>query len=202
MKAMTLKDLKQATNERHAALEGQLPLLNPLLSHEDYRQLLSRFFGYYAPLEKQLLALPWPDEIGFDYSSRHKTPRLEQDLIALGETPETLAKLPRCQELPEVVTLSNLLGCLYVIEGATLGGQIITQHLQINLGLTPETGAAFFNGYGEQTSVHWQTFCKMLTDLTEETSGDEEIIATANRTFETLGQWLFPKFHKTPWERL
>ena len=193
MKAMILKHLKQATRENHAALEGQLPLLDPLLSHENYRQLLSRFFGYYAPLETQLLALPWPDEIGFDYSVRHKTPRLEQDLIALGETPETLAQLPRCQDLPEVVTFPNLLGCLYVIEGATLGGQIITRHLRINLGLTPETGAVFFNGYGAQTGAHWQTFCKMLTDLTEETSGDEDIIATANRTFETLGQWLFPK---------
>ena len=202
MKALILKRLKQATSERHAALEGQLPLLDPCLSREDYHQLLGRFFGYYAPLETRLLALPWPDEIGFDYSGRHKTPRLEQDLIALGETPETLAQLPRCQDLPEVLTLSNLLGCLYVIEGATLGGQIITRHLLINLGLTPETGAAFFNGYGEQTGAHWQTFCKMLTDLTEETSSDEEIIASANRTFETLGQWLFPKFHKTLWERL
>ncbi len=191
MKAMILKHLKMATRERHAALEGQLPLLDPLLSHENYRLLLGRFFGYYAPLETRLLALPWPDEIGFDYSGRHKTPRLAQDLIALGETPETLAQLPRCQDLPEVVTLSNQLGCLYVIEGATLGGQIITRHLQATLGLTPETGAAFFNGYGAQTGAQWQTFCTMLTDLAERTGGDEEIIATANRTFETLGQWLF-----------
>ena len=29
MKAMILKRLKQATSERHAALEGQLPLLDP-----------------------------------------------------------------------------------------------------------------------------------------------------------------------------
>ena len=194
MKAMILKRLKQATSERHTALEGQLPLLDPCLSREDYHQLLGRFFGYYAPLETRLLALPWRNEIGFDYTDRHKTPRLEQDLIALGETPETLARLPRCQDLPEVASLSNLLGCLYIIEGATLGGQIITRHLQIHLGLTPETGAAFFNGYGAQTGAQWQTFCTMLTDLAERTGCDEEeIIATANRTFETLEQWLFPK---------
>jgi heme oxygenase (biliverdin-IX-beta and delta-forming) len=193
MKAMILKRLKQATSERHAALEDQLPLLDSRLSRENYRQLLGRFFGYYAPLEIRLLALPWRDETGFDYTDRHKTARLEQDLIALGETPGTLARLPRCQDLPEAASLSNLLGCLYVIEGATLGGHIITRHLQANLGLTPETGASFFNGYGAQTGAQWQTFCTMLTDLAERTGGDEEIIATANRTFETLEQWLFPK---------
>jgi len=191
MKAMILKRLKESTRERHAALEDQLPLLDPQLSRENYHQLLGRFYGYYAPLETQLLALPWWDKIGFAYTDRHKTPRLEQDLTALGETSGTLTLLPRCQDLPEAASLSNLLGCLYVIEGATLGGQIITRHLQATLGLTPETGAAFFNGYGAQTGAQWQTFCTMLTDLAERTGGDEEIIATANRTFETLGQWLF-----------
>jgi heme oxygenase len=202
MKAMILKRLKESTRERHAGLEGQLPLLDPQLSRENYHQLLRRFFGYYAPLETHLLALPWWGKTGFAYTDRHKTPRLVQDLIALGETPETLEQLTCCNTLPEVVTLPNLLGCLYVIEGATLGGQIITRHLQATLGLTPETGAAFFNGYGAQTGAQWQSFCTILTSLAEETGCDEEIIATANRTFETLEQWLFPEFHKTLWERL
>ena len=193
MKGMLLKRLKQATSECHAALECQLPLLDPHLSRENYHLLLGRFFGYYAPLETQLLALPWRDEIGFDYIDRHKTPCLKQDLIALGETHGSLARFPRCQDLPEVVTLQNMLGCLYVIEGATLGGQIITRHLLANLGLTPESGASFFNGYGTQTGAYWQTFCTMFSDLAERTGGDEEIIATAIRTFETLEQWLFPK---------
>jgi hypothetical protein len=65
MKAMLLKRLKQAMSEYHAALECQLPLLDPRLSRENYHQLLGRFFGYYAPLETQLLALPWRDEIAF-----------------------------------------------------------------------------------------------------------------------------------------
>ena len=191
MKAIILKRLKQATSERHGALEGQLPLLDPCLSRENYHQLLSRFFGYYAPLETRLLAMTEWDEIDFDYTDRHKAPRLEQDLIALGDTPETLARLPRCQELPEIVSLSNLLGCLYVLEGATLGGQIITRHLQAHLELTPELGASFFNGYGAHTGARWQAFCSMLTSVAEQTGGDEDIIATANQTFETLEQWLF-----------
>lgn len=193
MKARILKRLSQSTSERHAALERQLPLLDPRLSRENYRQFVSRFLGYFAPLEIQLLALPCWDEIGFHYSERFKTPLLEQDLIALGDTPEVQARFPRCQKLPKLDTLPNVLGCLYTIEGATLGGQIITRHLQASLNLTPESGASFFNGYGAETGVRWHAFCAMLTAFAEQTGGEEDIIATANQTFETLEQWLFPK---------
>lgn len=190
--AMILKRLKQATSQRHAALERQLTLLDPNLSYPAYRQCARRFFGYYAPLEARLLALPWWESIGFDYGQRHKTPRVEQDLIALGDTQEALARLPRCQNLPATDTLAHLLGCLYVLEGATLGGQIITKHLEANLGLTPQTGSAFFSGYGTQTGPRWLEFCKMMMVHAERTGNAEDIITSANQTFATLDQWLFP----------
>jgi heme oxygenase len=193
IQGLFLKRLKQATNERHRALEGQLPLLDSRLSREHYRQFVSRFFGYYEPLEARLLSLACWDEIGFDYAERRKTPRLEQDLIALGETPDALTWVPRCQDLPEVVTIPHLLGCLYVIEGATLGGQIISRRLQTNLGLTPESGASFFNGYGAQTGPRWQAFGTTLTTLAQRTGGEEDIIDSANKTFATIDEWLFPK---------
>ncbi len=189
---MILKRLKQATSLRHAALEQKLPLLDPRLSHPVYRQCARRFFGYYAPLEARLLALPWWESLGFWYAPRHKTPSLEQDLLAMGDTCETLARLPRCQNLPNTETPAHLLGCLYVLEGATLGGQIITKHLEANLGVTPQSGCAFFSGYGAQTGPHWLAFCKMMMLNAEDTGSEEDIIASANQTFATLDQWLFP----------
>jgi heme oxygenase (biliverdin-IX-beta and delta-forming) len=189
---MILKRLKQATSQRHAALERQLPLLDPNLSHPAYRQCARRFFGYYAPLEAKLLALPWWESIGFCYTPRHKTPRLEQDLLSMGDTSDTLAQLPRCQNLPTTDTLAHLLGCLYVLEGATLGGQIITKHLRANLGVTPQSGSAFFNGYGVHTGPHWLAFCKMMMVHAEHSGSADDIITSANQTFATLDQWLFP----------
>jgi heme oxygenase (biliverdin-IX-beta and delta-forming) len=72
------------------------------------------------------------------------------------------------------------------------GGQFIAKQLQANLGVTPKTGAAFFNGYGVQTAKHWIVFCTILTDFAEQADRDEIIIASANKTFETLDGWLFP----------
>lgn len=189
---MILQRLQQATHARHAALESQLPLLDPQLSHRHYRQFVNRFLGYYAPLETQLLALPWWHEIGFNYAERYKTPHLVRDMLALGVTADTLATFPRCRDLPQIDTLPQALGCLYVIEGATLGGQLVTRHLQQNLGLTAASGAAFFNGYGAQTGARWQAFGAMLTTFAERTSDHDTIVANANHTIETIDRWLFP----------
>jgi heme oxygenase len=192
---MILKRLKLATSASHTALENQLPLMHTDLSRDDYHQFVSRFLGFYAPLENQLLASPFWQLLAFDYHARQKTPRLEQDLLSLGSSPESLAAAPQCTDLPEVRTPEHLLGCLYVIEGATLGGRVITRHLQNQLGLTPESGGAFFDGYGTETGARWKAFCTMLSRNADH-SGNEgrhaAIVAGANHTFETLIHWLFP----------
>lgn len=191
---MILKHLKEATGSRHAALESRLPLLDTDMSKARYLQFLQLFWGYYEPLETQLQALPYWNAISFDYTGRNKTPQLRQDLCALGETPESIQSLARCQHLPTLANQGQLLGCLYVIEGATLGGQIITRHLKSNLGLTPLTGGAFFDGYGAQTGDRWKAFCAMLRANAGESAHHGDILASANQTFETLGQWLFPSY--------
>ncbi len=186
-----LKRLRSETSERHAALEHQLPLVDPRLSRDGYRTILEGFFGYYAPLEVQLSGASVWAELEFDFAERQKVPELEKDLVVLGSTAEELTRLPQCAELPELETIPQILGCLYVIEGSTLGGQVITRHLQANLGITPETGGAFFAGYGAKTGSRWQAFGAMITAAAR-FGGEDEIVASANRTFETLELWLFP----------
>jgi heme oxygenase len=204
---MILKRLKEATGVAHAALEDKLPLMSLDLSLEDYRHFVGRFFGFFAPLETQLMALPHWQELAFDYAPRQKTPRLAKDLLALGSTATDLAAMPRCTDLPDCTRPEQLLGCLYVIEGATLGGRSITRHLQTRLGLTHESGVAFFDGYGALTGSHWKAFCTMLSvnaELRSDPAGDSfdesrhaAIVAGANQTFETLTDWLFPTSHPT-----
>lgn len=65
--------------------------------------------------------------------------------------------------------IGALIGTLYAIEGATLGGQVISRHLQTTLGLTASTGARFFNGYGDtlSTQQHWQEFCQFAGSIAD-----------------------------------
>jgi heme oxygenase len=45
--------------------------------------------------------------------------------------------------LPVINSLGRLVGALYVLEGSTLGGQLISRQLNQHLGLTLNTGARF-----------------------------------------------------------
>jgi len=184
---MILKRLRYETADQHAAMESQLPLLDPAMPMSRYRNLLAKFYGYYSPLEDRLRATKLWTDSGYDWVARVKSPSLEADLLVLGEFPSLL---PRCENLPVLTTLPQVLGCLYVMEGATLGGQIITKHLQANLGLTRDSGAEFFSGYGDQTRQRWQEFGILLTDTAELLDQNDAIVDSANATFKTLGDWL------------
>jgi heme oxygenase (biliverdin-IX-beta and delta-forming) len=188
---MILKRLREETSRNHSAIESQMPLLDPSMCLNTYRDLLARFWGFYAPLEQQLqneTAMYWP-ESEYIWAEREKTPLLALDLRALNEE---AAMHPKCTDLPPLTTPAHVLGCLYVLEGASLGGQIISKHLHSNLGLTPESGAAFFYGYGLETGPRWQSFRQFLTSNAEPMNQDDEIVVSANATFRTLADWLFP----------
>lgn len=187
-----LERLKSGTHARHVALESRTVLLNKDLSRSNYSQCLQRFFGYYAPLEKCLLEFSAWHEAGFAYDNRYKTSQIVQDLLALGLTQKALATIPQCNILPNLKTTAQIFGCLYVIEGATLGGQIISKHLNASLGLTPDFGCSFFAGYGKQTGSQWKSFGACLTAFATQTVSDDEIIASANKIFQTLDCWLYP----------
>jgi len=182
---MILQRLRSETASHHAAIESQMPLLDPELSRETYIHLLQRFWGYYSPLEQRLRSQSFEEH--YLWSDREKTPRLISDLLALGATTTGLA---RCENLPCLDSTAKILGCLYVIEGASLGGQIIAKHLDANLGLTPETGASFFSGYGVNTGPYWLAFRTFLSEFAASLNQDDQIVVSANATFQTLGDWL------------
>jgi heme oxygenase len=125
--------------------------------------------------------------MAFDYAARLKAPLLESDLRAL-RLPA--GQLPRCVNLPTLAGVPQLLGCLYVLEGATLGGRVITQRLAANLGLQAVSGSAFFSGYGTETAVRWHAFGRFLAETALQLDQDNLIVAGANDTFATFAAWL------------
>lgn len=182
-----LTTLREQTRCHHDRLEQQLNILRPSFSLDDYRNLLKGFLGYYRPLERCLSTLPDMTTWLPDYLQRVKTPLLEKDLAALGLDSASLSKLPCCTELPKCHDKSTAFGCLYVIEGATLGGQVMSRHFKQTLDLDAERGMAFFSGYGADTLPLWKTFG---TYLTHSELDDETLLGAASDTFLTLERWL------------
>lgn len=197
-----LSRLKEGTSAHHRALEQQMLVLDAGLTRSAYRQLLRVQLGFYEPLELLLCAAPGWADIDLDYGPRHKSPRLVHDLQVLGDSPQQIASLPRCAQLVPLDTPARLLGCLYVIEGATLGGRIITRHLQAHFGITPASGAVFFDGYGATTGSHWKAFCAVVTDHADRvaTAADrQQMVQSAAQTFDSLQRWMVAS--KAPLDR-
>ena len=94
-----------------------------------------------------------------------------------------------CHELPTLDGLSAALGCWYVLEGASLGGQIISRQVRASLGMTGETGARFFQGYAERTGEMWKRFRAVLTAWVVTPEEQERSIRAALGTFRTLRRW-------------
>jgi heme oxygenase len=109
--------------------------------------------------------------------------------MLLGVAESALTTLPRCNHLPELSDYEQLLGYLYVMEGSTLGGQIITGMLLKQFQISPDEGARFFYGYGANTKYMWDTFCETLNAITDKDK-QNTIIYSSRLTYNTLHQWM------------
>ena len=205
---LLLPTLRESTRDLHARIEGRLDITARLGSVSDYRTLLERFYGFYSPLEEGLAApervSAWAD-LGILSEGRRKAGLLESDLCALGLTAEDLDGVARCPMnlLPTPASTADLIGCAYVVEGATLGGQVIGGLLERSLGLRPgDPGARFFHGYGSQTGAFWHQF----RGAAEQFAAREEAarpgsgagvarqaVAASRRTFTDMEDWLMPE---------
>lgn len=173
--------LRAATWGLHVALESRLGLPGDVPS---YRVLLENYLGFYEPWEAAVgpvleAALP-----GF-FGPRRKCGLLRRDLEYLGAPPANSYRSSAPWSAP---ALPAALGEMYVLEGATLGGRVLLRHVESALGLTPETGAAFFAGYRERTGAMWSAFRVVL----ERHGSERESVPAAVRMFQRVGEWLGP----------
>lgn len=185
---MILAELRQRTREHHLRVEAGLPLLRDDLTLDEYRALLLRFHGFYAPLEERLRRVPGWEAVGVSPVERSKAPLLAADLRALG-VPEP-RDVPACPGLPAVDGLPRALGCMYVLEGATLGGQLIRRQLARTLGIAPGSGCAFFASYGAEVGPMWKAFTAALEDFAAAHPVGGSIVDAACDTFCRLDAWL------------
>jgi len=192
-----LPRLKRETQPSHASLERRVDIVNRVRTPSEYRTLLETFYGLYQPLESEIARsvpqiAPWLPDIG----NRWRTPSLKADLRVLGNVrPETLplASVPSFHSLSDG-PLSNIFGCLYVLEGSTLGGQIISRQIGSHLDFTPENGCSFFACHGAETGNMWRKFSHAIEAYAATYPEDGVImIRAAQDTFGAFANWFHEK---------
>lgn len=89
-----------------------------------------------------------------------------------------------------LLSLPSALGIIYVLEGATLGGQMMAKQLKISLGLNDREGLMFFNGYGFETAQMWSSFKVQTCDLVRTSKESDVMLEAALETFTALSDWM------------
>ncbi|RYU78796.1 biliverdin-producing heme oxygenase [Hymenobacter persicinus] len=177
-----LARLRAETRPYHDALEQNdfnQALTAGTLSRAGTEQFLADMYGFLQPYEVRLQSASLGPE--WEVSRRLRAPLILQDLHRNPAAPG----LPLCPDMPPLDTQAQLLGAMYVLEGSTLGGQVIARQLA-KAGIPART---FFQGAGERTGPQWKLFCQLLTEAAP-AAGPDELVQSASLTFQKLYAWL------------
>lgn len=179
-------DLRAATSHLHRRLDARLPFSTTDIAV--YRRMMQAYYGFYLPIE-ELLTAPASAIPDMEWEGRLKTAALRTDLLALGLTVQQIDALPVCRRLPVVTTQPQALGALYVLEGATLGGQALRAIIKKKLDIDSVNGGGFMDVYGAETRAAWQRFIACLSRV--QTPEDiAQAVAVAQQTFICFEEWL------------
>jgi len=181
--------LRTETAANHKALESLMfvnEIMNNTLSVEQYKKLLTINYIIHQKLENELSNMLDADIAAeLDMNSRLKLTALEKDLNYWQIDNLTLPGLDFELFIPQKKT-GEVLGALYVLEGATLGGNVIKRHILANKHFKGnEEGLNYYGVYGEELSEKWKTFISILNKRVAE-ADYEACIKSANLTFNNL----------------
>ncbi|WP_201981273.1 biliverdin-producing heme oxygenase [Hymenobacter rubidus] len=179
-----LSRLRLETRPFHDAVEQNpfnLALTAGSVTATGTARFLAKMYGFVQPYEARLREHASAFGAGWQLEERYRAPLILEDLARLGH----LGTPPQCPALPAWRTLLQLLGAMYVLEGSTLGGQVIARQLD----KTGIAAHAYFTGRAERTGPLWKSFCQELAAAATPAT-EPAIVESAVHTFQSLSEWL------------
>lgn len=174
--------LKEATRPMHEALEACMfseNILAKSLTPDQYRLLIQANYTVHALLENRVFtALSADVKHALQVEERAKLPALEADRHILSIPGEI--NLPAHIFVPGIHDQQQALGAMYVMEGATLGGNMIVRHLKKTAALAA-LSFHYYGVYGETTGEKWKRFQNVLNTYVSPDS--EACVAKATEVF-------------------
>jgi len=181
---LEIERLRRETARDHEAVEGTIPLMDPGLKIEEYIACLQKIRGVVAEWEETTI-LQAPGWMRGLLVARQRKQLLERDLNWFNVTTGSVER----PLLPIASDEASLLGLMYVMEGSTLGGQLIARRVEQTLGLKAGEGNAYFCGHGQQTGTMWKEFCEVLRTRVPDRDS-EVVIRAAKEMFRVFGSWM------------
>ena len=81
----------------------------------------------------------------------------------------------------------SLLGTLYVLEGSTLGGMILSKCIAEMYGCEGDAGLAYYSAHGNKVMPNWMEFKARMNASVTSLEDQDRIVDAAGETFRRLG---------------
>lgn len=183
-----LPQLRAATRDHHARIDRLMDLrrMRDRRHYAEILRVLDAFLAAWEPAVAAALPARWHGWL----QARSRRPFLRADLDALGVAPAQ-----GVAAAPSLHGTAAAWGSLYVMEGSALGGQVITRSLA-QAGLRPDSGSAYFHGWGDATGAMWREFRTLLEAQLAGPHAVAEACDAACRTFDALSNLLEESLHE------
>lgn len=162
---MLQEKLKTATKGNHDELEELMfvnEIMNKTLTLEQYKTLLATNYIVHAAIESRLHdALDAELKTVLGIENRHKVAALEQDLLEMNIQKNELDALDFDFLKKRDFNNASSLGAMYVLEGATLGGNVIHKKLKANP-VFEGLSLKYYTVYAQELMPNWLSFVKVL----------------------------------------
>ncbi|MFA6222764.1 MAG: biliverdin-producing heme oxygenase [Desulfomonilaceae bacterium] len=186
-----MQRLREAIMPLHDEAEKSGPLSaieQKTITLERYKKILERLYGFISVAEDLIIHEIQPS--GLDFGPRTRTNHLENDLIFLGHTRDSLTEIPLCDDISAIRTIHGALGLAYLSEGSRLGGLVLSKDLVDCFGFVDFQGYAYFASNGMDVPSLWLSFKDFMENYVESQGGGSEIILAARNGFASLNEWL------------
>ncbi len=178
-----METLKAATGSWHDALEAHAhshQIMDLSLPREGFERLICFQYSLHQavePLIRPLLDENFP-ELAYG-ETRQKMEALQADIMQLDP-----AQRPPEVSAHFIQSPAHALGSAYVLEGSTLGGQVILRHLKKMPDIARDEPFRYYGLYGDQVGPRWKTFQKVTNTALDTSEKLGEATEAAVATFK------------------
>jgi heme oxygenase len=154
--------LKELTAPFHAELEKMpvaIALADGSIRREKYAIYLTKLAMIHQMFEPLIFDMSKWGHYGIDSALRLRLPLLKADLAALNQ-PYIFSEVTPSIEI--AWSFATAVGMMYVLEGSTMGGQVLSRKLSHMTGAEGVPCTRYFQAYGDNTMRLWGEFCQFL----------------------------------------
>ena len=187
---MFIQNLRAATADSHKQLELNnlsLALLSDNVTAGIYCNYLIQLYPFVNGFEE--IIYPQLPYHFLNLSQRKKVHFINEDLNIYDISSKNCKTLEESFFKDTYPDIFSAAGGLYVLEGSTLGGQIIVKHLQKKLA-PGFFKSAYFSAYQHKTGSMWKEFLQQLISLPKSDIEEQQIITGATKTFQIINSLL------------